>query len=166
MEDTEPFVYLGFLTFAVFFIGVAFMMIQGAVDSAMQFTDIESSGVNVAMSKNFYLLNQGERFGKFESGQLENMKIEKCDISLPGYIEDNPKHKVDDSCDYYEKSQREKRAENLAEEYAEKNGVELPEGADLKPRLRTLLVSGGEPKMITTVVPPEALDPSSQGGEE
>jgi hypothetical protein len=111
MQDTEPFVYLAYLPLAVFLIGAGFMVMQGSIDNAMEFTNIEASGSNVGMAKNFYLLNQGERFGKFESGQLEGLKLDGCELDLPGYIEERPKHKIDDSCDYYEPSQLERRAD-------------------------------------------------------
>lgn len=162
MQDTEPFVYLGYLTIAIFLIGASFMIMQASVDSTMHFTNVEASGSNVGMAKNFYLLNQGDRFGKFESGQLEDLKLEHCKIDLPGYIEERPRHKVDSSCDYYEDSGRERRASQIAEEYAESEGVDLPD-RNSEPRVRSFAVVSGEDDLrtITSTIPLAVTSPKT-----
>lgn len=102
METTEPMVLLAYLIYAVFFTGVGFMVMQGAVDDAMHFNDMEATGLNTATAKNFYLMNHGERFGKFTEEELESLKAGPCGINLPSYIEQKPLHKVDEECRYFE----------------------------------------------------------------
>lgn len=137
MEDTEPFVYLSFLSFAIFFISLGFALMQGSVDATMEFSVTESSAANVGMAKSFYMMNQGESFGSFDAETLQDLKTGDCTLDIPGYVEEDPLYIVDDSCDYYSN-----------------NGGE-------QARLDTLVVvtQGGdsETRTVTTIIPQQIL---------
>lgn len=158
MEDTEPMVYLAYLTFAILFIMIGFRVMQGAVDSSMNYQDMESTGLNVGMAKNFYLMNQGDRFGEFDSENLQDdLKMENCKIDLPGHMEEYPRHKVDDSCEYFEDEERTYRG------YATRGSYQVSTESS-KPRLSAYAVVDGEARIFSATIPEEALEPG--GGSE
>lgn len=160
MEDTEPMVYLAYLTFAILFIMIGFRVMQGAVDSAMNHHDMEATGLNVGMAKNFHLMNQGDRFGEFESGNLQDdLKAdEACRIDIEGYIEDKPMHKVDDSCNYFEDNERTYRG------YRTRGGYRVsPEPSE--PRLSAYAVVDGEPRIFSAMIPDEVFEYPGGGSE-
>lgn len=158
MEDTEPMVYLAYLTFAILFIMIGFRVMQGAVDSAMDYQDMESTGLNVGMAKNFHLMNRGDRFGEFSSGDLNDLKLEGCEIDLPGYLEEYPRHKVDNSCEYFQDNERTYRG------YATRGGYYTSTESS-KPRLSAYAVVDGEPRIFSATIPEEALEPEGGGSE-
>lgn len=158
MEDTEPMVYLAYLVYAILFIMIGFRVMQGAVDNTTNYHDMEATGLNVGMAKNFYLMNQGDRFGEFKKDDLSDLKVDNCKLDLPGYIEEYPMHKVDSDCEYFEDDHITYGG------YSTRGGYQASREVS-EPRLSAYAVVDEKSRIFSAMIPEEVLEPEGGGSE-